>query len=72
VAFGCGTPNRLLLIPFRTFEEWMDGFWTTQREDRMYWHVRINRQDDALKLNRRKGWEDISLNQYLLGPDGVV
>jgi hypothetical protein len=33
VAFGCGTSKRVLLIPFSDFVSWLDGMWTTQKND---------------------------------------
>lgn len=72
VAFGCGSADKLLLIPFQTFEPWLEGLWTTQREDRMYWHVRVNADGEELKLNRKKGSEDISLTSFLITAGDVV
>lgn len=66
VAFGCGSSKRLLLIPFRVFEQWLDGFWTTQNEDRMYWHVVIYRKDEKYTLHRKKGEKSLDVTKYLL------
>lgn len=66
VAFGCGSSKRLLLIPFRVFEQWLDGFWTTQNENRVYWHVVIYRKEDKYALHRKKGEKAIDVTKYLL------
>jgi len=66
VAFGCGSSKRLLLIPFSDFEPWLDGMWTTQKEDRSYWHIVIYRKSEKYTLHRRKGEKGVDLTKYLL------
>jgi hypothetical protein len=66
VAFGCGSPSRLLLIPFENFAEWLGGMNITERPDRMYWHVKIGRDGDRFVLGRRTGMARIDLTQYLI------
>lgn len=65
VAFGCGSAARLLLIPFATFGQWLDGMNTTQRSDRMYWHVKITDDGGQLALSR-PGVPRIDLTSYLV------
>ncbi len=45
VAYGCGSPDKLFLIPYKEFEPLIKNFWTTENEDRMYWHVVIHDRD---------------------------
>ncbi len=66
VAFGCGSSKRLILIPYSDFEPWLNGTWTTTKDDRMYWHVSIYRQGNKYTLRRKKGTKAIDLSQYLL------
>ncbi len=66
VAFGCGSERTLLLIPFGEFAAWLDGLWTTDSEDRFYWHVRISRERDRLVLDRKRGFEPVDVTRYLL------
>jgi hypothetical protein len=66
MAFGCGSPETVLLIPFRDFEKWIEGMNITQREDRFYWHVQIFGGSEGYTLVRRKGQPRIPLNEYLL------
>jgi hypothetical protein len=66
VAYGCGSENIVLLIPFKDFAAWLDGMWTTQLEDRFYWHVSIRHEGSKLILRRRKGFSEIDLTKYLV------
>jgi hypothetical protein len=66
VAFGCGTSKRVLLIPFFDFEQWLEGLWITQKDDRSYWHVVIYRKDERYTLHRKKGEKSVDLTRYLL------
>ncbi len=66
VAFGCGDSKRILLIPFQEFQQWLDGLWMTQKEDRFYWHVVIYRNDENYTLHRKKGEKGIDLTKYFL------
>ena len=45
VAYGCGSPENLFLIPYSDFEALIKNLWTTEREDRMYWHVVIHHRE---------------------------
>jgi len=66
VAFGCGSPDILLLIPFSDFRQWLNGMHITQNGDRMYWHVSIYTEKSRLVLHRKRGEARIDLTRYLL------
>lgn len=69
VAFGCGSPDKLPLMPFDKFAPLLSGMNQTHREDgRSYWHVQIYDEGGRLILHRRKGvdWPDIT--SYLIPP----
>ena len=67
VAFGCGSPDRLLMIPFAEFQPLLDGLNVTDKGDRTYWHVPIVRSGAAsFKLLRRRGRSNVDLSHYLL------
>ena len=66
VAFGCGSEARIVLIPLNDFSQWLDDLWTTEKDERMYWHVRIHAEDSNLLLDRRKGMGRLDVTQYLL------
>jgi hypothetical protein len=42
ISFGCGSSKNIFIIPFKEFEPFVKNFWTTENEDRMYWHVVIH------------------------------
>jgi hypothetical protein len=69
-AFGCGSEKTILLIPFKQFEEWLDGMNMTQLGDRSYWHVSIFREGDNLVLRRKRGFERVTLTKFLLYDGG--
>jgi hypothetical protein len=66
VAFGCGSPERVLLIPFADFEPLLDGLNTTEKADRSYWHVPIVRDELRFNLLRRKGRSNVNLTKYVV------
>ncbi len=46
VALGCGSPKNLFLIPYKEFEPFIKNFWTTENEERMYWHIVIHLREN--------------------------
>lgn len=66
VAFGCGSSERLILIPYARFEPWLKHTWTTENGDRTYWHVVIYRDDENYSFRMKKGEKAIDLTEYSL------
>lgn len=67
VAFGCGSADKIVLIPYADFEPWLEGLNQTVNEDRRYWHIQIVEVDaDKMMLGRKKGFDNIDLSQYLI------
>jgi hypothetical protein len=64
LGFGCGSPKLVLLIPFKTFETWLEGMNTTHLEGRFYWHVSIFREGKKIVLHRRRGFDKIDLTNF--------
>jgi len=64
VAFGCGSPDDILLIPLRDFTKWLDGMNITERPDRFYWHVSIFAEGGKYTLHRKKDFERVDLTAY--------
>jgi hypothetical protein len=66
VAFGCGSPDRVLLIPRADLEQWLEGMNYTQKGDDFYRHVQIFRDGNNLVMHRRKGEARVDVTKYLL------
>lgn len=64
VSFGCGTPDKTFIIPFKEFEPLVKNMYTTETGDRMYWHVVIHERDGKFLLaqpeNSKHDTTDIS------------
>jgi hypothetical protein len=58
VAFGCGSAENTFLIPFLDFEPLIKNLLTTERDDRMYWHVNIIHIGDKFILQQAKNETD--------------
>lgn len=69
VAFGCGSSRRIILIPFSEFDPWLEGLWTTQKDDRHYWHISIYRKGEKYSLHRKKGKTNIDLTSDLISKE---
>jgi len=41
VCYGCGSPDKVLLLPSEFFEPLLEHMWTTNNETRHYWHIHI-------------------------------
>jgi hypothetical protein len=70
VAFGCGSAEQVVLIPFADFRPWLDQLNVTERPDRMYWHVKIRRDNNSFSLIR-SGGARIDLTPYIV-TDGAA
>lgn len=66
VVLGCGSSQRVVLVPYNTFKSWLGSMWTTTNELRTYWHIIIHRRDEALTLRVRKGKKPIDLTPFVL------
>lgn len=66
VAFGCGSAEVTVLIPANEFLAWLEQMNTTEKEDRLYWHVHISRQNGELLLHPKRGFRNIDLSKYLI------
>jgi len=66
LVLGCGSAEKVFAFPTRDFFAWLPEMWTTQREERFYWHVRIHEEGDQYKWDRKAGLGRIDVTQYLL------
>ncbi len=61
---GCGSEEKVVAIPFDTLGALLVDLWTTEKEDRMYWHIRIHEEGLKLMLDRRKGKGRLDVSEY--------
>jgi hypothetical protein len=66
VAFGCGSEQTLVVIPYSEFSAWLDQMNRTENEKRRYWHVSIIKDGDKLTLHRKQGAARVDLNKFLV------
>ena len=62
-AFGCGSADKIALMPIKFLKAHLEGMNQTNRDDdRSYWHIQIHRDGDSWILHRRQDqdWPDIS------------
>jgi len=66
ISFACGSPDKLLLIPYPVFRPIVPTLNVTELEDRNYWHVQIFDEDGEMMLRPKKGNARVSLTEYLI------
>lgn len=64
VAFGCGSSKNLFLINYNDFRSLIDYMWTTEKENRMYWHIVIYKDEDNFILQVPKKREFKSIDNF--------
>ena len=52
IAFGCGSPKDTLLISFKDFQPFLKNCGTTEKEERMYWHIVIHFRDQKFLIGQ--------------------
>ena len=65
VAFGCGSADKIILIPFGAFQKYLPMMRKTKTDDRFYWHVEIFRKGERFLLNKSTT-EGIEVTNYRL------
>ncbi|MDO8682607.1 MAG: hypothetical protein Q7N50_03910 [Armatimonadota bacterium] len=66
VAFGCGSEERIVLIPYAEFSDMLSSLWITERHGSHYWHVHIAIEGRRVLLRRKKGFDDIDVTAHML------
>jgi hypothetical protein len=72
-AFGCGSPDKIALLPIGFLEPMLAGMNQTRvSNERSYWHIQIHREGRRWVLHRRKeeDWPDIT-DHMLMTSDRV-
>jgi hypothetical protein len=66
LVLGCGSKNDILAIPFSDLSNWLNDLWITERDDSMYWHLRVHAEGNKLRLDRKKGKGRLDVTRYRL------
>ena len=64
VIYGFGSANNTFLIPFSILQEEHQYLWTTEKENRIYWHIVIHERDNKFEWQIPKKDLMIDLKQY--------
>ena len=65
-AFGCGSEDTVVLIPFAVLVEHLDFMSVTDSGGRYYWHVHILHAGEKLLL-QLSGADPVDLSTFVLG-----
>jgi hypothetical protein len=66
ILLGCGSPSILFLIPYKHMAKYLDDLWKTIRDDKMYWHIKIEGRQNRYFLLLKRGVENPEITEYLL------
>jgi len=64
VAFGCGSADTIIVVPFTDFQPLLEGLNTTNRGDTFYWHVKIQEKANSFILHRKPSFAHTDLTKY--------
>ncbi|MFM7382226.1 MAG: hypothetical protein ACKO1W_04105 [Microcystaceae cyanobacterium] len=56
IVYGCGSEINTFLIPFPLLEENRQYLWTTEKDERLYWHIVIHERKNRL-IGSRFEWQ---------------
>lgn len=65
IALGCGSDESILLIPYSTFESYLNFFSKTEKENSYYWHVEVYQKNDTFEIRRNNDVNAV-VNKYLI------
>lgn len=67
IALGCGSKNRIVLVPFLKFRHRLDDMNTTGKgEGIRHWHIEVVEEQDNYRLRLKAGRPAVDLTEYLL------
>jgi hypothetical protein len=67
-AFGLGTPEHVVVIPFAVLAPYLDGFFTSPNKEGgiLHWHVRFVNTDNGVALLVDRDRQQVDVTKYLL------
>ncbi len=66
VCYGCGSPNKVILLPIEALEPLLEHMWTTSNEKRHYWHVHIFEKDAKWALGLGSTGDRADITDYIV------
>jgi hypothetical protein len=66
VALGCGSEEKVFLIPHEELSSRLTDLNITQQEDRHYWHLHVRCDDQRKEMIARRGLPAWEIEQYFL------
>lgn len=67
LALGCGSKNKIILIPYGELSEWIGNMSTTGEEGNVkHWHIVVEERMGSYSLRLRAGVQDVDLTSYIL------
>lgn len=55
VSFGCGSADNIFVFEYKQFLLYLDKMWTTEKDDRMYWHIQLKITESGKKCMLLRG-----------------
>ena len=73
IAFGCGSPEKIILMPYHSFSPLLENMRTTRSSDGsnanvLKWHVDIIEENGIFLLGQSRSEDNVDISQHLL-PD---
>lgn len=66
LVLGCGSPETIFIAPAKDLFAWLPDMWTTERDGRVYWHIRIHFDGTEYMMDRKEGRGRIDITRFLL------
>ena len=67
VAFGCGSADKVVLMPVNIFVPLLDNMNRTKSLKHKHWHVKINEEKSHLFLEQPFEKDSIDITNYVIG-----
>ncbi len=67
IAFGCGSPDKILLFEYKKFKNWLKNMYVTENEKGKYWHVEFYEDEHGnIELALKASVDNIDVTNNLL------
>ena len=72
VALGCGSEKEILLFESSELFIYIDKMNKTERNNKHFWHVRVNKKDDKYFLILKKEFDDIEITKKIINEKSPI